>query len=762
MKTFRASMKQDELQYFWIDALCIDQVNQDEKSAQIPKIADIYIQANRVRIWLGMKTDTSDIAMDFIHELVNLDDIDKLSTSTFNNYKWDYFYDLMRREWFHRRWIIQEIALARNPEVHCGVKSVPWETFTFAVSLFVSKAPQLQWLFKQSREYQFDPDYLGELDALGAKILVDITNRMFRKQDNGDVVEHLLSLEALMSTLTMFEASSPHDTIYATLWLAHDATPGAKRKPAAAYKENTMTPHPSRPQSPVSVQSHVVPGIQVSDAGHLLQSPTKIDIFDGTSGGLLSPQPPVPKAPNNGHESPVARLLKPPDAGRRPRDRSNSLAQKRAEMDSAPEPKSIEVDYKKSVLEVCRDFLQFAISRSRSLDIIARPWAPSSPQGEPMPSWVPPITGRAYELNPSLKVYQRVQADTLVGTPGTGFRPYNASGKKRADRTDPSQPNDFIVGRSLVTKGFLLDVIDRTGDKATVGSIPSSWLDFVGWQDPKKTLPDKFWRTLVADRGIDGHSPPAAYFPLACRWMFGRSAPGRDLDTGKLLVQGICPDLCVTFIRRVQAVIWDRRMILTGGTKDSTGGEVVPPLLALVPRGTQKGDLICILYGCSVPVVLRKRELSTGPSLKRPAEPPKREPRSTLRPDKRQRTSTRSNNHPQDSSRSDSLLGEGQQFASSGSSPPTTIEDSLEPLNHSASRQSVPPPTPPLQTSFPVLNTSRHNGEQVSGDTSAAFEIPLDEQYEFIGECYVHGMMMGEGFKRREDTGNPVKNFYLV
>lgn len=99
--------------------------------------------------------------------------------------------------------------------------------------------------------------------------------------------------------------------------------------------------------------------------------------------------------------------------------------------------------------------------------------------------------------------------------------------------------------------------------------------------------------------------------------MFGKSAPGHDLSTERLLLQGICPDLCVTFIRRVQAVIWDWRMILTAGAKEIQTGEVVEPLLALVPRATQKGDFICILYGCSVPVVLRKRELRTRTSLRR-------------------------------------------------------------------------------------------------------------------------------------------------
>ena len=41
-------------------------------------------------------------------------------------------------------------------------------------------------------------------------------------------------------------------------------------------------------------------------------------------------------------------------------------------------------------------------------------------------------------------------------------------------------------------------------------------------------------------------------------------------------------------------------------------------------------------------------------------------------------------------------------------------------------------------------------------------ELPLGEQYELIGECYVHGMMKGECFRHREDSGNPVKEFVLV
>jgi hypothetical protein len=50
------------------------------------------------------------------------------------------------------------------------------------------------------------------------------------------------------------------------------------------------------------------------------------------------------------------------------------------------------------------------------------------------------------------------------------------------------------------------------------------------------------------------------------------------------------------YLKRVQAVVWNRRLMKT---KD---GE----RLGLVPDNAREGDKVCILRGCSVPVVLRE------------------------------------------------------------------------------------------------------------------------------------------------------------
>ena len=54
-----------EVRYLWIDALCIDQKNDNKKTHQIGLMRSIFQQASRVLVWLGPAADNSDIAMEF-------------------------------------------------------------------------------------------------------------------------------------------------------------------------------------------------------------------------------------------------------------------------------------------------------------------------------------------------------------------------------------------------------------------------------------------------------------------------------------------------------------------------------------------------------------------------------------------------------------------------------------------------------------------------------------------------------------------------
>ncbi|USP72802.1 putative heterokaryon incompatibility protein 6, OR allele-like [Curvularia clavata] len=54
---------------FWIDAICINQTNNKEKSFQVGLMAEIYQQAHHVFVWLGPATKSSDLAIRCINTI---------------------------------------------------------------------------------------------------------------------------------------------------------------------------------------------------------------------------------------------------------------------------------------------------------------------------------------------------------------------------------------------------------------------------------------------------------------------------------------------------------------------------------------------------------------------------------------------------------------------------------------------------------------------------------------------------------------------
>ena len=54
------------VQKLWVDALCIDQNNIDEKAAQVRRMATIFQEADNVITWLGPATSGSDQILNFL------------------------------------------------------------------------------------------------------------------------------------------------------------------------------------------------------------------------------------------------------------------------------------------------------------------------------------------------------------------------------------------------------------------------------------------------------------------------------------------------------------------------------------------------------------------------------------------------------------------------------------------------------------------------------------------------------------------------
>ncbi|KAN0099553.1 HET domain containing protein [Hyaloscypha variabilis] len=180
----------------WIDALCINQSDNEEKSWQVQLMREIYQRATFVSIWLGPADTTSDKVMDFLNVLgtkamgfgldrgpvttrqvsaqwrklasqpplfrdksrqrvtvqdginttTNLDflmgDLNELYYSISGSHENDRLFpvegmaQLFKRAWWGRIWVLQELSLAQKAGFVCGTKRLSRRQCTAAINAF--------------------------------------------------------------------------------------------------------------------------------------------------------------------------------------------------------------------------------------------------------------------------------------------------------------------------------------------------------------------------------------------------------------------------------------------------------------------------------------------------------------------------------------------------------------------------------------------------------------------------------------------------
>ncbi|KAE9373284.1 hypothetical protein N431DRAFT_438584 [Stipitochalara longipes BDJ] len=120
----------DKARVLWVDAICIDQANAEERGHQIAQMGMIYSQATTVRVWLGMPDELSPKAFRFLE---NPGTIRRMREGIIELDGWEAVASLCKRDYWDRLWIIQEVVLAARIDIHCGEKVLPWELFSNAL-----------------------------------------------------------------------------------------------------------------------------------------------------------------------------------------------------------------------------------------------------------------------------------------------------------------------------------------------------------------------------------------------------------------------------------------------------------------------------------------------------------------------------------------------------------------------------------------------------------------------------------------------------
>jgi hypothetical protein len=227
----------------WIDAICINQKDEEERSYQVSMMSLVYARARQVCVWLGEDDADTRKAFKFIREEISpLKDFGHLCDQS-NAQKWRLFLSLIQREWFSRRWVVQEIALASKATVYCGRDELEWRELAMAVELFVEVETVTHRLDELSRNIANSgaaPNWIQHSSKLGANLLVNTTASIFREYQRGDdsvkglTRRSLLSLEYLVTSMSTFGCGRPHDSVYALIAIARDASP----IPPASFKQN--------------------------------------------------------------------------------------------------------------------------------------------------------------------------------------------------------------------------------------------------------------------------------------------------------------------------------------------------------------------------------------------------------------------------------------------------------------------------------------------------------------------------------------------
>lgn len=114
----RRLRQEDQDCMVWVDAICIDQGNHSERNHQVGLMRRIYSAASEVFVYLGEASSLSKEAFQRIMWAKKHETIDEIGRQSLG--------DLFDMRYFHRVWVIQEIANAKSATIHHGGNAVGW------------------------------------------------------------------------------------------------------------------------------------------------------------------------------------------------------------------------------------------------------------------------------------------------------------------------------------------------------------------------------------------------------------------------------------------------------------------------------------------------------------------------------------------------------------------------------------------------------------------------------------------------------------
>jgi len=179
----------------WVDALCIDQENDQERNYQVTLMEMIYPRADRVVVWLGRNKWKS---VNPLSQMKDFNDLVLRNMKTGERRNWSFngmevkflsvWYRFLDTSYWNRLWIIQEVVLAKDIVLYLGEASATWEDFYRCCAEIDGKVNRLSQTssripFQLNRQRDRNTIYKVPLFDLvlifGKSLCTDIRDRIF-------------------------------------------------------------------------------------------------------------------------------------------------------------------------------------------------------------------------------------------------------------------------------------------------------------------------------------------------------------------------------------------------------------------------------------------------------------------------------------------------------------------------------------------------------------------------------------------------------
>lgn len=229
----------------FVDQICINQGDKDEKAHQVQMMREIYANCTRLLVWLGPATAASDQYMEYIRRVnaegilnhvtrgydnkhfmqvfdavmdsdipvegevkEDRDDVVKLIDKYGDSFPLEGAKDILSRTWFSRLWIIQEVCLAPTVLFVCGSQSLCFDCFRLGLLFF--NTYNTHWTNHVTH-------VVPKAEVTLRKELLDLNESPLRMTRERKAIHHYGTRHSLYDIVINYNVNSEHPKIGATL-----------------------------------------------------------------------------------------------------------------------------------------------------------------------------------------------------------------------------------------------------------------------------------------------------------------------------------------------------------------------------------------------------------------------------------------------------------------------------------------------------------------------------------------------------------------